>query len=313
MCEILKDGNVNYYVGQQEFFDTYGHRPDFFLLLLKYRRFHNKNSIVINYGEPRSGKSFADMFFCEELESGWDAESNVFMDIKSFLRANRNAKGRCFILEETSVQISNREWFSDANRVISNFLTTQGFRGNILFLNLPVISHIDKRSLALCHYVIKSLAPGVVRIGRIKNMDNINTTKLIPRWFSWIDHLPKPSEKTQQSYKIMKETWNEKNLIDDLASLDGFKPRNLNDVKVLDLFKKGIINEEKAIEKLKKIRFSDEDIKLLLTRPKEDLDYIPTPITAERLAEIQELSKPTWEIPPKPSIERLEEIKKLIS
>jgi hypothetical protein len=237
------------------------------------------------------------------------------MDIPSFLKANRNAKGRCFILEETSVQISNREWFSDSNRVISNFLTTQGYRGNILFMNLPVITHIDKRSLALCHYVIKSLSPGVVRIGRIKNMDNINTTKLIPRWFSWIDHLPKPTEKTIRDYSEMKESWNEKNLIQDLNDLEGFKPRNLNDQKVLDLFKKGIISEEKAKEKLRKIRYSDEDIGLLLTKPKEDV-FIPPPMTDERKAEIErklaELDKPKVFIPPKPSPERLEEIKKLI-
>lgn len=289
----MDDSNVNYNLNREDFFDAYYEHPQFFLLNLKWRRVNKKCSIVITFGEQRSGKSNDDIVFCEELEPDWKVEENCFFSVADFLKVckkgEKGAKYRQFVLEETSVNISNREWYLSGNKAVERFMATQGYRGNILFLNLPVLSHLDKPAIELCHYTAFCPDQGIVMFRRLRpNLPK----KLLLRGGSFFCPPMRMRQATKRNWDIytdMKEPWNQKLLDDDVELLEGFKPRHLNEQRVLQLFSQGVIDEAKAREKLKSIRFSNDDITLLLTKKQEEEPYIPPKVSPERLKEIEEL------------------------
>lgn len=139
-------------------------KPKVFLKWLQSRINKNLNAIIVFNGGTGSGKSFACIRLgidaSEMLNTHFSIENNVafkFKDslIKMQLKQNQKA-GTVFIMEEVGAfgsGASAREWQSQANKFFFSFLQTARHRQQILILNCPSYSYLEKGSRELVHFV----------------------------------------------------------------------------------------------------------------------------------------------------------------
>ncbi len=143
-------------------------KPKVFLSWVKKRIENNKNVIIMFNGGTGSGKSFG----CIELAlliskmfgTSFSIKGNLaftFQDLLKKMKGEDNQEpGTVFIMEEVGAFGSGaaaREWQSKVNRFFFSFLQTSRHRNQILILNCPSFSYLEKGSRELVHFQFESL------------------------------------------------------------------------------------------------------------------------------------------------------------
>lgn len=126
----------------------------------------NRNAIVVVNGGTGSGKSYACLRMAEDLstrfETHFSIENNLafkFTDLLRKMQKVENKPGTCFVMEEVgSIGSggSSREWQSEANKFFFSFLQTSRFLNQILILNCPSFSYLEKGARELVHFQLES-------------------------------------------------------------------------------------------------------------------------------------------------------------
>jgi len=129
----------------------------------------NKNCIIVVNGGTGEGKSLG----CLELarkcrlyfpNTNFSIDDNLsfkFRDLLIKMQKPINQKaGTVFIMEEVGVfgsGASSREWQSQANKFFFSFLQTARHRNQILILNCPSFSYLEKGARELCHAQLEAI------------------------------------------------------------------------------------------------------------------------------------------------------------
>lgn len=126
----------------------------------------NKNCLVLVNGPTGGGKSYSCISLAQELAEKLGTPFNVkdnlafkFTDLldKMDLPQN-NGAGTCFVFEETGSVGSGagaRQWQSKANQFFFSFAQTSRHRNQILFMNCPNFSFLEKGTRSLIHFQIE--------------------------------------------------------------------------------------------------------------------------------------------------------------
>jgi energy-coupling factor transporter ATP-binding protein EcfA2 len=120
---------------------------------------HNKNNLVIVCGETGSGKSWRALRIAELLTAQHGNIHIVFKTHEFFklLDAGKIKKGDVVIWEEGGVEASNRNWYTEQNKVINYAFQTMRHRNFSLIMTVPSIKYIDSGLRSLFHVYIESL------------------------------------------------------------------------------------------------------------------------------------------------------------
>lgn len=122
----------------------------------------NRNAIIIFNGETGSGKSYGCLRFAvdlsERLETLFTIKGNMAFKFKNLLEKTKMPKntkpGTVFLLEEIGAFDSGaaaREWQSEANKFFFSFLQTSRYKRQVLLMNCPSFSYLEKGSRELVH------------------------------------------------------------------------------------------------------------------------------------------------------------------
>lgn len=132
----------------------------------------NKNTIIVINGPTGSGKSYAGLRLGVEIAKIFGTPFTIAGNVdfnfgkllkKMYLPGNAKS-GTVFMMEEVGAVgggASSREWQSKANRFFFSFLQTSRHRNQILIMNCPNFSYLDKGCRELVHMVciMRSINP----------------------------------------------------------------------------------------------------------------------------------------------------------
>lgn len=129
----------------------------------------NKNAIIVLNGSTGSGKSYASLRLgydlSKDLKTSLSIKNNVDFNfqkllLKMELKINQKP-GTIFIMEEVGAfgsGASSREWQSEANKFFFSFLQTSRHRNQILIMNCPNFSYLEKGCRELVHYQLEAIS-----------------------------------------------------------------------------------------------------------------------------------------------------------
>lgn len=133
--------------------------------LIRRRIQRNKNAIIVVNGPTGSGKSYgtldAALKLSTLLDTKFDLKRNLDFSFTGLLKKmylpGNDKKGTVFIFEEVGAVGgggASREWFSQANAFFHSFMQTSRHRNQILLLNCPLFSYLDRGARELVHVQI---------------------------------------------------------------------------------------------------------------------------------------------------------------
>jgi len=122
----------------------------------------NKNCLVVVNGSTGSGKSYLCLSLAqqiaESLGTNFTIEDNLSFKfpelLKKMKRPQNDKPGTVFIFEETGAfgsGSSSREWASKSNKYFFSFMQTSRHKNQILLMNTPNFSFLEKGSRSLVH------------------------------------------------------------------------------------------------------------------------------------------------------------------
>ena len=139
-----------------------------FVIWVKGRIKKNRNAIILVNGSTGSGKSYASISLAQEIAKELGTSFNVndnlsfkFTDLlqKMNLEQNQGA-GVCFVFEEVGSigsGAASRQWQSKTNLFFNSFVQTSRHRNQILIMNCPSYSALEKSVRALIHTQLETL------------------------------------------------------------------------------------------------------------------------------------------------------------
>lgn len=102
-------------------------------------------------GKPGSGKSWAVLRTCYELDHQFTLEGNWFFKASQFMRAVKDYyaqeefdKGKIWVLDEAGVDLNNLSYFDELNKALNLFFQIGRHRNYIFFGTVPFLSFISK-------------------------------------------------------------------------------------------------------------------------------------------------------------------------
>lgn len=125
--------------------------------------YNNKNAIIIFNGDTGSGKSYACLRLAQDaakmFETRFSIEKNVAFQFDDLLKKTKlpenTKKGTVFIMEEVGAfgsGASSREWQSKANKFFFSYLQTARSKNQVLILNCPSFSYLEKGARGLVNF-----------------------------------------------------------------------------------------------------------------------------------------------------------------
>lgn len=228
------------------------------------RRRRNMDTVVIVIGPKRSGKSWNCLSLAEKFSDTFTVDNNVFFDLKPYVMWLQQSFASAGIIEEASIMASNRSWYEKQNIIFSELLTTQGFRKNFTFMNLPSLKHLDARNLPLCHYIFKTLGHGRVRCYSINTSDF--TGKIFPFLYEILT-IPAPTQPTIIRYEELSKAWKDehaKKNLDILDQLDAPYVKYFSTADYLRLYKAGLMEPAEVQETLHQMGYGERQVDLML-------------------------------------------------
>jgi len=143
-------------------------KPKVFLEYVKRRIENNKNLVAVFNGDTGSGKSYAcikcALELSELLGTNFSIKKNLdfsFIKLLEKMKLPGNDKpGTIFVMEEVGSfgsGASAREWQSQANKFFFSFMQTARSKNQVLLLNCPSFSYLEKGSRELVHFQFEAL------------------------------------------------------------------------------------------------------------------------------------------------------------
>lgn len=128
---------------------------------IKRRIKRNQNCISITTGPTGSGKSYANISLCMEIDPEFNVERQVVFKLTDLMRLInddwfKKLKWKQIIFEELQVTSSNRSWQSAVNKMLNYLLSTFRHQNIILYFNAPYQDFIDSQSLKLVHMILET-------------------------------------------------------------------------------------------------------------------------------------------------------------
>ena len=105
---------------------------------------HNDNVVVIEGGEG-SGKSNLAYWVCKAYDPDFSIEDGYVYDFDTFKEriAEKNIRGRCFWMDETSNLANNRDWNSTNNKHLIEFVEMMRSKNLCLVMCIPHKERLD--------------------------------------------------------------------------------------------------------------------------------------------------------------------------
>lgn len=194
--------------------------------MLNIRKKQNKDSIVVVVGEKRTGKSYFCGYSGEYLSKKWKVPfsvNDVFFEIKGLFQFMYKSTEAIAIMEEAGLLLNAQEWANIEARLTRNMTQTQGFRRNVIFLNLPHFGFLNKQMRLMTNFIVKTNEQGKVDVYRVNVNQAMGTGNLVR-----IESIefPKPSQEWVEAYEAKKKLYNDHWLkadIDIFDLMDGSK------------------------------------------------------------------------------------------
>lgn len=115
----------------------------------------NKNFIGMITGQTGSGKSYSAMAIAEMLNEDFNISRLVFKgkDLMRIINLGEHhyRKGVVIIWDEAGIDLSNRNWYSITNKVLSFLVQTFRHKNFILFFTVPYADFVDSATKKLFH------------------------------------------------------------------------------------------------------------------------------------------------------------------
>ena len=238
-------------------------KEKYWVSYIKQRIRKNKNFLGFISGQTGSGKSYSTIRICEELDPTFNIDQCVFngLELMNLINSGKLKKGSCIAFEEVGVELSNKNWASQTNKLLNYLLQTFRHRGFILIMNTVYMDFVDSATRKLFHGEFETkgidfnkkevlLKPLLLQYnGRNqkfyrKRLKVITSEGKLPVDF-W--RVPKPTEELRVAYEKKKRDYTDtlnKRIYDELyeAQHKGEKKKELTDNQqdVLDCLKRGL-------------------------------------------------------------------------
>lgn len=248
------------------------------MYLLSERRRLNRDTIIFIVGEKRTGKSYSAIRLGEAIQKSWglepfDVTKQLFFEPEGFVKFFQTNTNKVVILDEASLSLDTRQWFSVESKILNSLLQTQGFRRNIVLLTSPTLADFDKRSLGFGHFMILTYKVGFSKVYRIK-INQLFKKQIFQPIQTLSFELPR--EKNVRNYEEMKKKFNDEKLEDDMDFFEALKNKDnytkkFNSKQYLQAFKKGVMDEEKLKERLLQSGYGADDIQVMIELEKQNV------------------------------------------
>lgn len=257
----------------------------YWCIYIKNRIRKKKNFLAFLGGETGSGKSWSCLSIAEQLDPTFDATKVVFkgIELMKLVTSGGLKPGSVIIFEEVGVELSNRNWQSSLNKLLSYLFQTFRHRRFILIMNAPYMDFVDAATRKLFHaewLMIK--IDTVKKEGMIKPQRMQYNPRYKKFYYKWLRvltpkgkvpiktwRIPKPSQDLIDAYEIKKKSFSdqlEKEIYDDLKGLERGDKKQLTEKQesVLEDSKMGLPIEESAIKNnisIRMVQYHQESIK----------------------------------------------------
>ena len=106
---------------------------------------NNKNFVCILTGPPGNGKSWTALSIAEQLDPEFTLDRVCFRakDIMKQINGGNMKSGSVLIWDEAGIDLSNRNWQSELNKVVNFLLQTFRHRNFILIFTTPYSDFVD--------------------------------------------------------------------------------------------------------------------------------------------------------------------------
>jgi len=141
--------------------------------LIKYikDRLHKRDGhiILIISGSTGSGKSYAGLRICEQVDPYFNAD-RISFDVKNYAdqMGDFYPRGSAFMLEEGQHMAHNLNFYSSTNKGLFYLLSTLRHRNYLTVITLPNLPTFDKQSKRLMHIDIRMTGNINERAGKAK-------------------------------------------------------------------------------------------------------------------------------------------------
>ncbi len=126
------------------------------LELMRSRLEKRRNVVVINTGDPGSGKSYGSISMGECLDPDFDVDNIVF-GFQEFVERFKEAKrGQVLVYEEAGVEFGSRKSQTKGNMHFSEILNVYRFKQVPTIFTLPNLMMIDKNGRRLMNFWVNT-------------------------------------------------------------------------------------------------------------------------------------------------------------
>jgi DNA-binding MarR family transcriptional regulator/Fe-S cluster assembly ATPase SufC len=211
---------------------------------IKRRINSNKNFLCMVTGPTGSGKSWATLSVCEQLNDDFNVYRVVFKGSELMKLINdkqyEHTKGIAILWDEAGIGLNAKNFMSVANRVLNYLIQTFRHRNFILFFTSPHIDFLDSATRKMFHANIETVKIDKVRkevIVKAKFLQyNGDLKKYYKRYLKqgsmkvqqW--RIPKPSDKLIEDYENKKNLFTSELNKEIQGKLEGLETKDNVDV-----------------------------------------------------------------------------------
>jgi hypothetical protein len=238
---------------------------------LDIRKKKNMDSIVVVVGAKRTSKSYFCMKACEDLATKWNCNfkiDNVFYEIEDMLKFMNNNNDSLGVMEEAGFFLSSTSWQTIQNKIVRNMTQTQGFRKNVIFLNLPHFAFLDRSLRLMTSFVVETMEIGKVKVYKVNVQHALGEGYMT--FLETID-FGLPSAELVEEYEAKKKIYNDRWLSEDIEYLQLLSgEKQLENRKkfgygfYIDAFNFGSIDAEQLKEHLSQLGYNPKDVELMI-------------------------------------------------
>lgn len=192
----------------------------------KQRIAKKKNFLCFFSGPTGSGKSWSSLSTAEQFDPNFNINNVVFggLELMELINGDTLSAGSSIVFEEVGVEMSNRNWQSQSNKLLNYLLQTFRHRRFILIMNSPYMDFVDAATRKLFHaeFMTQSIDTkrNICRVkpqqiqynARMKKFYHKRLTVLTSMGMRKVDFwdIPKPSDELISAYEQKKRVYTDK-------------------------------------------------------------------------------------------------------